>query len=121
MQYGRKDNKVINLAVVMKSDTAVTALPVIYLAKQDLIKDGLKGPLEGWDVSIQYRNSECDSITAPFEAMDLYYNYSAGKKPCHVAIRNYSLYYVTHVSSFHYYNLMFKRFKFLVQKYLYYS
>ena len=61
----------------MKNATAVTALPVIYQAKLDLIKYGLKGPLAGWEVSIQYKDTECDSITAPFAALDLHDNFSS--------------------------------------------
>lgn len=74
-----RNKSTINIVVILNKDVAVKALPVIYLAAQDLRQHGLTGPLQGWDVKIEYIDSEFSSTTASLEAMKLVNGCAAGE------------------------------------------
>ena len=74
-----QEAQVISIAVLLEKETLLRALPVIYLAQHDLRSHGLRGPLQGWDVKIVWRDSECSSVTAPLEAVLLHNQGKAGK------------------------------------------
>ncbi|KAF2365187.1 Serine-threonine/tyrosine-protein kinase catalytic domain [Trinorchestia longiramus] len=65
-------DKTINMWVVMSSKDAKDVLPVIYLAKQELLEE--KQLPDGWDINIQFSNSNGVPVDAMIGAYELYIN-----------------------------------------------
>jgi len=71
-QYQRNPHdKVLDVAVLLDNKTALEALPVLYLAQKHLRSRYLRGPLEGWDVALEWRDTGCSAETATYEAVEM--------------------------------------------------
>lgn len=73
----------VRLAVIAPSDpkhdqSLVKILPSILLAVR-AVKDDATGTLRGWDIQVDYRDSNCSSVYGPLAAFEFYINKSAGE------------------------------------------
>lgn len=72
----------VRLAVIAPSDpkhdqSLVKILPSIQLAVR-AVSDFLTGTLPGWEIQVDYRDSNCSSTYGPLAAFEFYINKSAG-------------------------------------------
>lgn len=73
----------VRLAVIAPSDpkhdqSLVKILPSIQLAVR-AVSDRDTGALPGWDIHVDYRDSNCSSVYGPLAAFEFYINKSAGE------------------------------------------
>lgn len=76
------DEKILKLGVLLPADptevfSLAKVLPIVELAIPAMIKSN--GPLPGWKVLVDYRDTRCSSVYGPLAAFEFYVNGSAGE------------------------------------------
>ena len=76
--------KTIDIAVLVPTTESPQyqmkrVMPAVELGVNHLRKTGLRGPLEGWKVSVLHRDTHCSSTHGPLAAVDLHFNQTAGE------------------------------------------
>lgn len=77
--------KTVKLGVLLPADPShvfslVKVLPILEMAVPAVTKPD--GPLPGWKILVDYRDTECSSSHGPLAAFEFYVNGSAGKLVC---------------------------------------
>lgn len=90
-------DKQVRLAVIAPQDpthefSLRKILPMIELASK-AVTDPEKGYLPGWDIQVDFRDSQCSSVEGPLAAFEFYINDKAG-----IAPSLYSLYEINEIS-----------------------
>lgn len=76
------DEKIVKLGVLLPADpnqvfSLVKVLPILEMAVPAVTKPD--GPLPGWKILVDYRDTRCSSVEGPLAAFEFYVNGSAGK------------------------------------------
>ncbi|KAG7200779.1 hypothetical protein KM043_003156 [Ampulex compressa] len=72
----------VKLAVIAPGDphhvqSLPKVLPAVFLAVKAVSSP--KGPLPGWNIKVDHRDSKCSSTYGPLAAFDFYINHTAGR------------------------------------------
>lgn len=76
------NKKIVKLGVLLPADpgqvfSLVKVLPILEMAVPAVTKPD--GPLPGWKILVDYRDTGCSSVEGPLAAFEFYINGSAGK------------------------------------------
>lgn len=79
---GARGGGVVRLAVIAPSDphheqALPRVLPAVSLAVRAVVSS--KGPLPGWTIKVDHRDSQCSSTHGPLAAFEFYINRTAGQ------------------------------------------
>lgn len=79
----RFHEKIVKLGVLLPADpnqvfSLVKVLPIIEMAVPAVTRPD--GPLPGWTILVDYRDTRCSSVEGPLAAFEFYVNGSAGKQ-----------------------------------------
>lgn len=98
--------KVVKFGVMLPADpghifSLAKVLPILEMAMPAVT--GPQGPLPGWKILVDYRDTRCSSVNGPLAAFEFYVNGSAGKL---TLIIFYLLLYILDLQ--HFLNLLYK-------------
>lgn len=76
------DEKIVKLGVLLSADptqvfSLAKVLPIVEMAAVAVTTED--GPLPGWKILVDYRDTRCSSVDGPLAAFEFYVNGSAGK------------------------------------------